>query len=135
MTPVFADTFFYLALLIRNDNAHARAVAASENRRGRFLTTEWILTEVADALCTPPHRQQFILLLEPLKADPDTEIVPAASPLFVRGAELYAHRPDESWSLTDCMSFVVMTEHGVTEALTGDRHFEQAGFRPLLSEA
>jgi len=45
---------------------------------------------------------------------------------------LYQNRPDKNWSLTDCISFVVMQEHGITEALTADRHFEQAGFVPLL---
>ena len=53
---------------------------------------------------------------------------------FARGFDLYARRPDKSWSLTDCISFVVMTDRGLTEALTGDHHFEQAGFRALLRE-
>jgi predicted nucleic acid-binding protein len=46
--------------------------------------------------------------------------------------ELYAERPDKDWSLTDCISFVVMRHQGVTQALTGDHHFEQAGFTALL---
>jgi predicted nucleic acid-binding protein len=134
MTPVFTDTFFYLAVLIRNDHAHRRAVAASEALRGRFVTTEWVLTEDADALCNPPDRESFAKLLALLKADPNTEIVPAGESLFERGADLYARRPDKTWSLTDCISFVVMTERGITEALRGDHHFEQAEFRALLSE-
>jgi uncharacterized protein len=67
-----------------------------------------------------------------LRADPETEIVPARGSLFDRGAHLYALRPDKSWPLTDCFSFVVMTERDITEALTGDHHFEQAGFRAML---
>jgi hypothetical protein len=59
MTPIFTDTFFCLALLIQNDHAHARAVAASKSRRGRFVTTVWVLTEVGDALGTPAHHQSF----------------------------------------------------------------------------
>jgi predicted nucleic acid-binding protein len=47
---------------------------------------------------------------------------------FTQGIELYRNRPDKNWSLTDCISFVVMKREGITEALTGDRHFEQAGF-------
>jgi len=53
--------------------------------------------------------------------------------LFTRGLDLYHQRPDKQWSLTDCISFVVMRDRGMSEALTGDRHFEQAGFRPLLA--
>jgi len=52
--------------------------------------------------------------------------------LYQRGINLYAQRPDKEWSLTDCISFVVMSDRGITEALTGDHHFEQAGFRALL---
>ena len=41
-------------------------------------------------------------------------------------------RQDKNWSVTDCTSFVVMREHNLTEALTADRHFEQAGFKAIL---
>lgn len=59
--------------------------------------------------------------------------MPPSRSLFDRGIELYNARDDKDWSLTDCISFVVMEEHGIKEALTGDRHFEQAGFRALLA--
>jgi hypothetical protein len=59
-------------------------------------------------------------------------MIPATQELFDRGVALYESRPDKEWSLTDCISFVVMADHGITEALTGDRHFEQAGFVALL---
>jgi hypothetical protein len=51
---------------------------------------------------------------------------------MAKGVQLYAQRPDKEWSLTDCISFVVMTQEGIFDALTGDRHFEQAGFVALL---
>ena len=57
----------------------------------------------------------------------------ATSELFERGLALYNARPDKEWSLTDCISFVVMADEGLTDALTGDRHFEQAGFTALLA--
>ena len=47
--------------------------------------------------------------------------------------DLYRHRKDKDWSLTDCISFAAMTDEGLTEALTADRHFEQAGFVALLA--
>jgi len=58
--------------------------------------------------------------------------VAADGALFQDGVKLFAARPDKEWSLTDCMSFVVMTREGITEALTGDHHFEQAGFIACL---
>jgi len=118
--------------LRREDSAHARALAASQNRTERLITTAWILTEVADALAVPAMREGFPRLLAALRADPACTIVPPTQELFDRGVELYVRRPDKAWSLTDCISFVVMREHGINEALTGDRHFEQAGFIALL---
>ena len=52
--------------------------------------------------------------------------------MFQRGLRLYEERPDKEWSLTDCLSFVVMKDENLREALTGDQHFEQAGFIALL---
>ena len=52
--------------------------------------------------------------------------------LFEAGFNLFEARPDKDWSLTDFISFVVMEREGLTEALTGDHHFEQAGFTALL---
>ena len=68
-----------------------------------------------------------------LAADPETRIVEASPELFEKGLTLYNSRPDKFWSLTDCISFVVMTEERISDALTGDRHFDQAGFKALLA--
>ncbi|MFO1096117.1 MAG: hypothetical protein U0992_22845 [Planctomycetaceae bacterium] len=59
-------------------------------------------------------------------------VVPASTSLFTRAIELYRSRSDKDWGLTDCTSFVVMHDHGLTDALTSDEHFKQAGFRVLL---
>lgn len=134
MKTVFADTYYYLALASRRDAAHERAVAFSRAYHGRVLTTPWVLTEVADALASPDQRHVFVAMLAELKRDANTTIVAPTSQLFDAGCDLYSHRPDKGWSLTDCISFVVMEQHAVREALTGDRHFEQAGFEVLLKE-
>ncbi len=59
-------------------------------------------------------------------------IVRASDELFKAGVAFYAMRPNKDWSLTDCISFHVMRDRGIREALTGDHHFEQAGFKTLL---
>lgn len=132
MKTVFADTFYYLAVLNPDDAAHERAVRLSEVIEGPVVTTAWVLTEVADALAAPTQRPGFMSLLTTLRDDPEVTIVPPHEELFEAGIDLYLRRPDKEWSLTDCISFVVMQERGIIEALTGDHHFEQAGFRPLL---
>jgi len=75
----------------------------------------------------------FLDLMDGLRSDPKTYVAPARTTLFNDGLQLYTTRQDKDWSLTDCISFVVMGEYGLTEALTGDRHFQQAGFNALLA--
>jgi predicted nucleic acid-binding protein len=132
MSTVFADSYYYLAIVNDRDTGHARAVEYSRSFRGRTITTEWVLTEVADALSAPEQRAVFLELLTQLLADSGLTIVEASHDLFERGMKLFADRPDKSWSLTDCISFVVMDEHGINAVLTADHHFEQAGYAAVL---
>jgi predicted nucleic acid-binding protein len=132
MRVVFADTFYYLAILSPRDSAHARALAVGPTLSGRLVTTSYVLIEVADALAALPDRPRFLALLSALEGDPNVTIVPASEDLFHRGVDLYRQRPDKDWPLTDCITFVVMNDTGSTEALTGDHHFRQAGFQTLL---
>jgi predicted nucleic acid-binding protein len=133
MNRLFADTFFFFAFLNADDSAHREASTFYDAFDGQLVTTEWILTEVADGLSGVSDRQVFIDFHRALRNDSTVKIVPSSSELFAAGVELYATRPDKEWSLTDCISFVVMERETLTDALTGDRHFEQAGFKALLS--
>ncbi len=132
MKMVFADTFYYLAFLGEKDAAHERAIELSEKYQGGHVTTAWVLTELADALSGVARRTECAAFLRQLYVNSGLIIVRPSESLFQRGFELFASRGDKEWSLTDCVSFVVMDEHGITEALTGDHHFEQAGFVALL---
>jgi hypothetical protein len=132
MNLAFADTFYFLAVLNRRDPAHEEALGFYGNSSLHIMTTEWVLTEVADATADPATRHNFKRLFELLENDDQVKIVQASHELFRHGLTLYFQRPDKKWSLTDCISFAVMTENGLKDALTGDRHFEQAGFTALL---
>jgi predicted nucleic acid-binding protein len=132
MKETFADTFYYLAVLHQDDAGHARAWELSGRLTGATVTTAWVLSELADGLAAPATRGGFARLLTSLRADPTCIILPASQDLFERGLDLYQERPDKAWTLTDCISFVVMEERGIRDALTGDHHFEQAGFTALL---
>jgi len=132
MNRVFADSYFFFAMLNPRDAGHARAVEFGRRHRGPLVTTAWVLTEVADGLASTPRRQVFRRVLDDLEANKRNLVVPANVETFEKGVELYDARPDKEWSLTDCISFVVMSEEQITEALTSDHHFEQAGFTALL---
>ena len=98
------------------------------------MTTRAVLLEVGNALSKQRSRQAAVRLLDSLEADPQVDIVPVSEPLYARALQLYRERPDKEWGLTDCVSFLVMWDRNLTEALTTDEHFQQAGFRPLLRE-
>lgn len=132
MKTLFADTFYYLALFNTRDRAHQKAKELTAGFSGRVLTTAWILMELADGMAGTTQRNAFSVFLEAMRADPDVRITPFSNALFDEAVKLYASRPDKAWSLTDCTSFIVMEREALTEALTGDRHFEQAGYRALL---
>jgi predicted nucleic acid-binding protein len=132
MKTLFADSFFYFAFLNSDDAAHEQAEAFFEEFDGRMVTTAWVLTELADGMADPLDRLTFVRFHQVLSHDPDVTIVPPDPAIFDAGLALYADRPDKEWSLTDCISFVVMQRHGLTDALTGDHHFEQAGYKALL---
>ncbi|MCX6837340.1 MAG: hypothetical protein NTX35_05955 [Verrucomicrobia bacterium] len=85
------------------------------------------------ALGGTPLRQCAATLLQSVETDPFFTVIQSSDSLYVRGLKLDASRSDKHWSLTDCLSFVVMQDQEITEALTGDHPFEQAGFRPLFA--
>jgi predicted nucleic acid-binding protein len=117
---------------MRRDQGHAKALAFTNGYREALLTTDWIATELADALACPPNRQRFLRFFRILQKQQELAIISASRTLLEEGLGLYESRPDKEWSLTDCISFVVMQKEGIIEALTGDHHFEQAGFVALL---
>ena len=132
MSIVFADTFYWVALANRNDASHQKATEFARRHTGQSLTTEWVLCEVADGLASARHRHLIQSLRTLWRTDERLTIVEASHELSERGLDLFCDRPDKEWSLTDCISFVVMQEQGILEAATADHHFEQAGFVPLL---
>ncbi|HLA83753.1 MAG TPA: PIN domain-containing protein [Thermoguttaceae bacterium] len=134
MKPVFADTVYYLALINSRDQYAPAATRFTSVFSGVFVTTAWVLAEVANSLARGSDRSLFCELYQDLANDHRVTIVPAVQDLFEQGIDLFAKRPDKEWSLTDCISFIVMQEYGLTEALTADRHFEQAGFKAVLRE-
>ncbi len=132
---VFLDTGYTIALSVETDEHHERAVKLAEQLEGeqtRLVTTRAILLETGNALSKERYRKSALELLDALEEDPLVEIIPLSEQLFADALELFRNRPDKEWGLVDCVSFIVMKERGLTQALTSDKHYEQAGFRALL---
>jgi uncharacterized protein len=133
----FADTSFWIALSSQRDQYHGPAVAWSRfvlRTRSTLVTTEAVLWEWLNAFSHASTRRLAAEGYCRCQADPGIEVVPFQSELVASAVELYRTRPDKNWSLTDCLSFVVMENRRLTEALTTDRHFEQAQRKALLLE-
>ncbi len=133
MKPVFADTSYYVALLGPADAHHDVAVEWSERLLGRVMVTEYVLVELGSLLSGQTDRRLYVPSVEEILGDPGTMFIPASAALFRQGLGLFKSRPDKEWSLVDCISFLVMRQRRVTNALTTDRHFKQAGFTILLA--
>jgi predicted nucleic acid-binding protein len=133
MPTLFADSWYYIALLDRGNTDHDRVVAFLKGRRARIVTTAWVLTEVAAHFSRSQSRRLFVQLVDLLAEDTETTVLPLDHTLYELGIEMYRNRPDKDWSLVDCISFVVMGRQALTDALTGDHHFEQAGFLPVFA--
>lgn len=137
MNSVFLDTSYVIALAVERDTYHDRAVQLAdrvEEENAQIVTTRPVVLEIGNYLSEPERRPQTISYIETLEREPTVEIAPLTEDLFRRGFELYRERLDKTWGLTDCISFVVMRDHGLREALTTDSDFEQAGFTALLAE-
>ena len=133
---VFVDTSGFYAALVRKDEKHGDAaeylVMAAE-RRTHFVTTDYILDETATLL----QARGLVHLVDPLfeivfsSAACRVEWMDTERFMATRG--FFQQHEDHAWSFTDCFSFVMMKELGITDALTKDGHFREAGFTPLLT--
>jgi predicted nucleic acid-binding protein len=135
MSKIFLDTSYAVALSARTDENHELAVKLARNLREsstHIVTTRAVLLEIGNGLAKMRHREAAVKLLSAVEDDPIVEIVPASDDLYQRAFEMYRERVDKEWGLIDCMSFVVMSDQEITDALTADKHFQQAGFQALL---
>ncbi len=135
MTKIFLDAAYAIALAAPKDQYHERAKALAvqlEKDQTRLITTRAVVLEIGNALAKFKYRVQAIELLNPLEGDSGIEIVPISERLVKRAFALYKERPDKEWGMTDCISFIVMQEQGLSDTLTTDEHFRQAGYNALL---
>ncbi|MBI3418331.1 MAG: type II toxin-antitoxin system VapC family toxin [Verrucomicrobia bacterium] len=132
---VFLDSAYLIALAVEQDASHPAAkrwAKKTEAETWSFLTTWAVMLEMGNALAKPQYREMAVSILNGFQEDPTITVVPLNESLLHRAITLFTERPDKGWSLTDCISFLVMEDADLLDALTTDVHFEQAGFRALL---
>ena len=100
-----------------------------------IVTTRAVQLEIGAAFSRVAYRTAATTILEALDRDPGVTVVPLEDDTYRRVLELFASRADKEWSLMDCVLFVVMRDRAITQALSTDAHFAQAGFEALLQPA
>jgi predicted nucleic acid-binding protein len=132
---VYVDAAGWIALVNLRDALHTEAVRIYKQRlqeQCHFATASVVLLEVGNWLSPAPLRGLAIDLLQRIEQSSRIEVVHVTRELYAEGWQLYSNRLDKDWGMIDCISFVIMQERNLTEALTSDHHFEQAGFKVLL---
>ena len=135
MTDVFADTGYWIALFNPNDELHEKARTITRRLGQRHIvTTEMVLVEFLNFVgnAGQDKRRLAAATVKELSANPGVEVVAQTSIQFQAAVDLYSSRLDQSWSVADCASFLLMEERDIRDALAFDHHFEQAGFTALL---
>jgi hypothetical protein len=131
-TKIFVDTLFIIALINKRDQYHPKALqVAQQYQNYPLITTDAIFLEVGNNLSTN-YKNEAVKIIEKFLASDDVEVVRLTPKLFDDALSLYKKHQDKSWCLVDCFSFIVMKQNQVTQALTFDKHFIQAGFQALM---
>lgn len=134
MNTVFIDTGYLLALELSNDQNHQ---AAQRHWRGvashlpPLVTTSYVFNEVVTFLNRCGHHTKAVQIGSSLLHSPSIHLIHVDDVLFFDGWSYFQQYQDKSYSLADCISFVVMQHHGITTAFAFDKHFAQAGFRKV----
>ena len=140
---VFADSGYWIAMLNPGDQWNLAAVRATQQTRGRrIVTSEMVIVEFLNGVARygPQSRSQAVITARSLYNNPNIEVIEQSSMQLAAAVERYSQRRTamemdrlrQRWSVTDCASFLIMEERGITDALAHDRDFVQAGFRALL---
>ena len=126
------DTSGFLSLYESKESFHQQAVGLYDSAKS-LLTTSYVLAKyTALAQIRGISREQIIEFSETILDDETIEIVWVDEFLHRQAVAFISERRDKNYSICDAISFVIMREHGISESLTTDKHFEQEGFIRLL---
>lgn len=125
----FADAWYFIALLEPRDTHHRNARRLSQQVHGQHVVThDGVLTEVLTYFAEEDQRARSLAVQAVRNVLAELDVRFSDRELFLRAVDRYDRRLDKHYSLTDCMSMVVMEDRGIRHILTNDHHFTQAGF-------
>jgi uncharacterized protein len=128
---LFADSFYWIALIFPRDAFHSAVVSFSRTLHSvRLVTTDEVLTEVLShfAGLGPYWRSRVAALVHSVRSNSHVDVLPQTRADFDAALALYEGRPDKGYSLTDCRSMLALRTLNMNEVLTNDHHFAQEGF-------
>jgi predicted nucleic acid-binding protein len=134
VTPTFIDTGYLVALEAADDQHHAAALRhwrAFMQTRPHLVTTSFVLDEVATFFNSRGRHAKAVEIGERVLGSPSVQLIHVDEELFAAAWSYFRRRGDKRFSLTDCVSFVLMQRLGIEAALAFDAHFTQAGFQTL----
>jgi uncharacterized protein len=131
MKSLFLDTSYLLALELADDGNHAAAVTHWSRIVAHIpplVTTSYVFCEAVTFFNSRGYHDKAIAIGHSLLNSRTLTLIHVDESLFHQGWILLEQHRDKRYSLTDCISFLAMRKNQILEALTFDRHFEQAGF-------
>jgi len=134
MASVFIDTGYLLALEMTNDQNHEAALShwnQIKTSLPELVTTSYVFDEVVTFFNSRGRHAKAVEVGNRLLQSRSVTLIQVEENLFEAAWRYFQQRADKAYSLTDCISFVVMNEQGIRHALTFDKHFAQAGFTTL----
>ncbi|HAC64540.1 MAG TPA: nucleic acid-binding protein [Cyanothece sp. UBA12306] len=134
MKQIFADTFYWVALINKKDSWHQRVIEVTSTLKNvKIVTTDEVLIEVLNFLSAiVPLRRHTVQFVDDIMKNTHIQVIPQNRESFLGGFNLYRRRLDKEYSLTDCISMTVMQRLKINEVLTHDNHFKQEGFMILF---
>ena len=137
MIEVFLDTTYAIALSNQADVFHEKAVQLADQIEAAgilIVTTQLVLVRISNALSRQHHHEAAVSLLESIDTDPNAYTIPLSESIYHDAYKLFCNHADKQWDMVDCISFIVMREHGIKDALTTNPHFRQMGYCSLLRD-
>lgn len=131
MDRVFVDTSAWYEFADRRAAAHEVVSELIDEHRGQMITSTFVLAELTALVVARFDHRLAVTVGDSIRGSSDVELLHPVAAEEEEAWDLFRARPDKRYSLTDCLSFVIMRRNGVDTALSTDQHFKQEGFRTL----